>query len=51
MVTIIAEDEGVPTLSSTTDFTLFLTDINEFAPVFTQEEYNTTTLSIAPIGM
>jgi len=49
-VTIVAEDRGVPSLTSTTGLSVFLTDINDFAPMFSQEEYATTTLSTALIG-
>ena len=49
-VLIIAEDTGFPILSSTSLFTLFLEDINDFPPVFSELEYSTTTLSTAPMG-
>lgn len=48
--TIIAADSGVPPLHASRSFTLFVDDINDNAPKFTEETYHASIDEIAPIG-
>ncbi len=50
VATILAIDRGTPPLTASVNVTLILRDINDFAPMFTQPAYSTTTISNAPIG-
>ena len=47
-VLIIAEDGGVPMLSTARTLTLHLNDINEYPPVFQQPSYMTSVQNTAP---
>ena len=49
-VTVVATDRGAPRLTASVSIRLNVTDVNEFSPVFSQSEYESTTLSGAPIG-
>ena len=49
-VTVVATDRGAPPLDASVSIRLIVTDVNEFSPEFLQSEYESTTLSIAPIG-
>ena len=51
VVTITAKDKGEPSLSNSTVITVNVDDVNEFAPVFTQEGYvNDIVLDVAVPG-
>ncbi|XP_018591317.2 protocadherin Fat 1a isoform X3 [Scleropages formosus] len=45
-----AVDAGVPALSSEVTVTIYLTDVNDNAPVFTQQLYNATVSELASRG-
>jgi hypothetical protein len=47
-VLIVAEDGGVPMLSTTHTLTLLLDDINEYPPVFQRPSYMTSVQNTAP---
>ena len=49
-VQILAIDRGTPPLTSTVTINVTLTDINDFAPQFSQASYTTTILSSAPVN-
>ncbi len=48
-VLIVAEDGGVPMLSTTHTLTLQLDDVNEYPPIFQRPSYMTSVQNTAPI--
>ncbi|XP_011615450.2 protocadherin alpha-2-like isoform X1 [Takifugu rubripes] len=49
-VSIRATDEGVPPLSSTTVIQIYISDVNDNAPVFTEPVINVQTKENSPVG-
>uniref|UniRef100_A0A3P9MWL3 Cadherin domain-containing protein n=1 Tax=Poecilia reticulata TaxID=8081 RepID=A0A3P9MWL3_POERE len=49
-VTIIASDDGKPTLTSTKDFTVFVSDVNDNYPQFSDSVFNVYLKENAPVG-
>jgi hypothetical protein len=47
-VVVNVEDQGNPPMSASENVTFSVTNINEFPPVFTEEEYSATILSGSP---
>ena len=50
-VTIIAMDQGIPTLWNTSNITVTLYDLNEFSPEFSDEMYQFNVVHTVEIGM
>ncbi|KAK3100154.1 hypothetical protein FSP39_015442 [Pinctada imbricata] len=49
-LTVIAVDSGTPPLHATKSFTVFVTDVNDNAPYFTQNVYSASLQEQAPAG-
>ncbi|XP_014867689.1 PREDICTED: protocadherin alpha-8-like [Poecilia mexicana] len=49
-VTIIASDDGKPTLTSTKDFTVFVSDVNDNYPQFSDSVFNVYLKENSPVG-
>ncbi|XP_043982204.1 protocadherin alpha-3-like isoform X26 [Gambusia affinis] len=49
-VTIIASDDGKPIMTSTKDFTVFLSDVNDNYPQFSDSVFNVYLKENAPVG-
>ncbi|MEQ2309396.1 hypothetical protein AMECASPLE_038234, partial [Ameca splendens] len=49
-VTIIATDDGKPVLTSTRDFTVYISDVNDNAPQFSNSVFNVYLKENTPVG-
>ncbi|XP_056312427.1 protocadherin Fat 1-like isoform X2 [Danio aesculapii] len=47
---ITAQDQGRPSLSTTTDLGITVTDINDNSPIFSKQQYETTVFEDAEVG-